>query len=195
MGPIQGVSNISENSACFARGKQDQETRGEGEVEISGALSVTALRIAMRSVAPGMVSPVQTPVMPTTPLASSTTGSRSPQWKRRRTTKRFGHSALRTNQSTPTGCSDLSAALAEKRLMTRSSWSRKNRPSNWDSSHPAVGVALFGSNVSERLSSSREDFPFANGIFTSMMVSVLAHTTVARVARPNFLEVMFRARY
>ena len=193
--PNPGVSNISENSTCLATEKDGQETRGEGDIEISGTLSIRLLRIAMRTTAPSMLSAVQTLVTPTMPLTTSTTRSRSPQWKHRRTTKRFGHSALRTNQSTPTGCSDLSAALAEKRLMTRSSWSRKNRPSNWDSSHPAVRVALFGSNVSERLSSSREDFPFANGIFTSMMVSVLAHTTVARVARPNFLEVMFRARY
>ena len=140
MGPIQGVSNISENSACFARGKQDQETRGEGEVEISGALSVTALRIAMRSVAPGMVSPVQTPVMPTTPLASSTTGSRSPQWKCRRRREHFFHSAPRMNQSIPAGCSDLSAASAEKRLITRSSWSSKNRPSNRDSVSTSSGT-------------------------------------------------------
>ena len=59
MGPIRGVSNISENSTCLATEKLDQETRGEGEIEIGGALSIRALRIAMRTAAPSMVSAVQ----------------------------------------------------------------------------------------------------------------------------------------
>ena len=110
MGPIRGVSNISENSATK---KQDQETRGEGEIEISGALS---LRIAMRTAAPSMVSALQTPVTPIMPLTTSTTRSCLPQWKRRRRRKHLDHSALRINQSTPAGCSPPAAASSEKRL-------------------------------------------------------------------------------
>ena len=34
MGPIDGASNINENIACLATQKQDQETRGEGEMKI-----------------------------------------------------------------------------------------------------------------------------------------------------------------
>ena len=123
-GPNPGVSNISENSTCLATVNQDQETRGEGQIKIGGALSVRVLRIAMRTVAPSMVSAVQTPVTPTVPLTTSTTRSRSPQW----------------NQSTPTGYSNLSVASAEKRVMTRSSWSRKNRPSNRYSESRSSGV-------------------------------------------------------
>ena len=55
MGPIRGVSSISENSTCLALEKQDQESRGEGEVYINGALCIRALRIAMRGAAPSMV--------------------------------------------------------------------------------------------------------------------------------------------
>ena len=41
-------------------------------------------------------------------------------------------------------------------------------------SHPTVGVAVFGSNVSERLSSSREELPVSNEKTISTMVLVLA---------------------
>ena len=61
--------------------------------------------------------------------------------------------------------------------------------------HPTVEVALFGWNVSERLSPSREELPVCNDNFTSIMVLVLAHWGVGRVARTNFFEVMFRVRY
>ena len=63
-------------------------------------------------------------------------------------------------------------------------------------SHPTVGVALSGSNVSERLGSSREELPGSNDIFTSKMVLVLliAHRRAGRVARTNFFELMFRVR-
>ena len=37
MGPIWGVSNISENGTCLATEMQDQEMRGEGEMKIGGA--------------------------------------------------------------------------------------------------------------------------------------------------------------
>ena len=138
-GPNLGVSNISENSTCLTTENQDQETRGQGEIEISGTPSVRALRIAMRTVAPSMVSAVQTPVVPTMPPATPTTRTRSLQSKRRRRRDHFGHSAPRMNLSILAGCSDLSPASAEKRLITRSSWSRKNRPSNWDSESTSSG--------------------------------------------------------
>ena len=77
--PIKGVSNISENSTCLATEKQDQNTRGEGEIEISGALSIGALQMAMRTAPPGMVLAVQMPVTPTIPLTTSTARPRSPQ--------------------------------------------------------------------------------------------------------------------
>ena len=48
MGPVSGVSNFNENRTCLATQKQDQETRGEGEIEISGALSIRPLRIVRR---------------------------------------------------------------------------------------------------------------------------------------------------
>ena len=139
MGPIRGVSNISENSTCLATERQDQETRGEGEIEISCALCIRALRIAMRTAAPSMVSALQTPVAPTMPLDTSTTRSRSPQWKRRRRGKHLGHSATRMNSSKTPGCSYLSAASEEKKLMTRFLWSRINQPSNCDSESTSSG--------------------------------------------------------
>ena len=73
MGPIRGVSNISENNTRLATENQDQEPRGEGEIEISGALSIGALSIAIRTAAPSMVSAGQTPVTPTMPLTTATT--------------------------------------------------------------------------------------------------------------------------
>ena len=45
MGPISGVSNVNENRTCLAEQNQDQKTRGEGEIEISGVLSINPLRI------------------------------------------------------------------------------------------------------------------------------------------------------
>ena len=60
---------------------------------------------------------------------------------------------------------------------------------------PTVAVAIFGSNVSERLSSSREELPVSNDILTSRMVLVLTHRNVGRVARTNFFEGILRVRY
>ena len=45
VGPISGVSNVNENRTCLAEQNQDQKTRGEGEIEISGVLSINPLRI------------------------------------------------------------------------------------------------------------------------------------------------------
>ena len=115
MGPFNGVSNINDNSTCLATQKQDQETRGEGEMEISDALSTIPLRVVMRIVVLSMVSAVQTQVTQIMAvITTSITLSRSPRWKRLRRRKHSGHSDPRMNQSTPAGCSDLSAALAEK---------------------------------------------------------------------------------
>ena len=58
-----------------------------------------------------------------------------------------------------------------------------------------LGAELFGSNVSDRLSSSSEELPVSNENLTSAMDSVLAHRNVARVARTSFFEVMLRVRY
>ena len=57
-----------------------------------------------------------------------------------------------------------------------------------------IRVALPGSNVSERLGSSREKLPEYDH-FTSIMVVVLAYRNVGRVARTNLFEVTFRVRY
>ena len=140
MGPNRGVSSTSEHSSCLVTERQDQEAREEGEIEIGGAFFVRALRIAMRTAAPSMVSAVQTPGTATMPPTTSTTRSHSPQWKHRRGRRNFGHSAPRMNQSTPMGYSDISVASADKRLGTRSSCSRKNRPINWDSECTSLGV-------------------------------------------------------
>ena len=115
MGPISGVSNFNENRTCLATQKQDQETRGEGEIEISGALSISPLRIVMQIAVLSMVLAVKIPVTQIMPvLTTSITLSRSPWWKRLRRRKHSDYSAPRMNQSTPAGCSDLSAASAEK---------------------------------------------------------------------------------
>ena len=81
--PSPGVSNISKSSTCLATEKQDQETRGDGEIQISGDLSIRAPRIAMRTAAPSMVSAVRTPITTTMPLVTSTTRCRSPHTSRR----------------------------------------------------------------------------------------------------------------
>ena len=115
MGPISGVSNVNETRTCLATQKQDHENRGEGEIEISGALSISSLRIVMRIAVLRMVSAVKmlvTQIMPV--LTTSITLSRSPRWKRLRKKKHSDHSAPRMNQPTPAGCSDLSAASADK---------------------------------------------------------------------------------
>ena len=58
-----------------------------------------------------------------------------------------------------------------------------------------VGVALFGSNVSERLRSSREEFPVSMIILPGTeIVSRLAHRNIGRVTRTIFFKVMFRMR-
>ena len=127
MGPIIGVSNINENSSCLATRKQDQETPGEGEIKISGALSISLLRIVMRIAVLSMVSEVQTPVTQIVPvLTTSITLPRSPRWKHLRRRKHSGHSAPPMNQSIPAGCSDRSST--EKKLAIRPSWSRKTCP-------------------------------------------------------------------
>ena len=102
---FRGVSNITENSTCLATAKEDQKTRRRGEIEISGAPSIGALRIAMGNAAPRMMSAVQTPITPTMPLTTSTARSRSPQWKCRRRRKHFIHSAPRMTKAIPAGCS------------------------------------------------------------------------------------------
>ena len=58
-------------------------------------------------------------------------------------------------------------------------------------SHPVVGDALFFSDVSERLSSSREELPVSNDNFTSIIVLVPAHRNIGWVARAIFFKVMF----
>ena len=67
-------------NTVLASPRKDRIRRREdkGEIEISGALSIRALRIAMRTAAPSMVSAVQTPVTPTRPLTASITRSHSP---------------------------------------------------------------------------------------------------------------------
>ena len=64
----------------------------------------------------------------------------------------------------------------------------------WVHSHPTVGFALFGSNISERLSPSREELPVSNDNFTSKMGAVLADRRVDRVVRTNLFETFFRVR-
>lgn len=61
--------------------------------------------------------------------------------------------------------------------------------------HPTVGVALFGLNVSDRLSSSIEELPVSMIHFTRMFVVGLAHRNVGWVARTSVLQVLFRVRY
>ena len=61
---------------------------------------------------------------------------------------------------------------------------------------PTAGVVLFGSNVSQKLSSSREElYSGEYDNFTRTIVLVLAHGSVGQVARTNFFEVMLRVRY
>ena len=56
-------------------------------------------------------------------------------------------------------------------------------------SHPTVGVALLGPSVSGRLS-SREELPVNNDNFTSIIVLVLVHRNIGRVAREHFFKVV-----
>ena len=54
----------------------------------------------------------------------------------------------------------------------------------------------FCSNVSQKLSSSREElYSGEYDNFTRTIVLVLAHGSVGQVARTNFFEVMLRVRY
>ena len=53
--PSSEVSKINENSTCLDTQKQNQETRGGGEIDISGALSASLLRIVMRIAVLSMV--------------------------------------------------------------------------------------------------------------------------------------------
>ena len=62
-------------------------------------------------------------------------------------------------------------------------------------SNPTEGAALLGWNVSERLSSTREELPVSNDNLTSIMVLALVHGNIGRVARQNFFEVTFRVRF
>ena len=55
-------------------------------------------------------------------------------------------------------------------------------------SHLTVGVACFGSNVSDWLSSSGEELPGSGSIFTRIMVLVPGHTNVGRLAQNEFLR-------
>ena len=64
--------------------------------------------------------------------------------------------------------------------------------------HPTVGVARFDSNVSERLSSLREELPVSTVILLTyrlLLGLLIAHRKVDRVVPTNFFEVMFRMRY
>ena len=55
-----------------------------------------------------------------------------------------------------------------------------------------VGVALFGPNVSDRLSPSGEELPVGIVFLLGIFVSGRAHRNIGRVARTTFFEVMFR---
>ena len=66
-------------------------------------------------------------------------------------------------------------------------WTTPGRPSSLfprrairPQSHPTLGVEIFGSNVADWLSSSREELPVSIDISTSIMVLVLVHTSVGR---------------
>ena len=58
-------------------------------------------------------------------------------------------------------------------------------------SHPTVGVVLLGPSVSERLSSSHEELPVSHDNFTNIIVLVLAHRNIDRVAGAHSFKVMF----
>ena len=64
-------------------------------------------------------------------------------------------------------------------------------------SHPTVGVARFGSNISDRLSSlSGEPAVGMKHLITRAFVLGLAHRSAGRVARTIFFQVLLcRVRY
>ena len=64
-------------------------------------------------------------------------------------------------------------------------------------SHPAVGVARFGSKVSDRLSSLREEPAVGmKKVLVRIYIRLgLAHIIAGRVARTIVFQVLYRVRY
>ena len=75
-------------------------------------------------------------------------------------------------------------SLFTRRLLLSSHYSSLQGRSQYScnsfpySSHSTVGVALFGSNVTERLASSREELPVSTVILRVKEFLILAHTNV-----------------